>query len=55
MGFEIDFLPVGEGEKSGDAIALRYGNLSGTRSEQTVLVVDGGTLDSGAALVDHVK
>jgi beta-lactamase superfamily II metal-dependent hydrolase len=55
MGFEIDFLPVGEGEKSGDAIALRYGNLFGPRSEQTVLVVDGGTLDSGAALVEHVK
>jgi beta-lactamase superfamily II metal-dependent hydrolase len=55
MSFEIDFLPVGQGEKSGDAIALRYGNLSGPRSEQTVLIVDGGTLDSGAALVDHVK
>jgi glyoxylase-like metal-dependent hydrolase (beta-lactamase superfamily II) len=55
MSFEIDFLPVGEGEKSGDAIALRYGNLSGPRSEQTVLVVDGGTLDSAEAVVDHVK
>ena len=55
MGLEIDFLPVGEGEKSGDAIALRYGNLFGPRSEQTVLVIDGGTLDSGARLVEHVK
>jgi beta-lactamase superfamily II metal-dependent hydrolase len=55
MGFEIDFLPVGKGEKSGDAIALRYGNLSGSRAEQTILIVDGGTLDSGAALVDHVR
>jgi hypothetical protein len=27
IGYEIDFLPVGEGEKSGDAIALRWGNL----------------------------
>ena len=43
MGLEIDFLSVGEGEKSGDAIALRYGNLFGPRSEQTVLVIDGGT------------
>ena len=23
MGFEVDFLPVGDGEKSGDAITLR--------------------------------
>jgi len=55
MGFEIDFLPVGEGEKSGDAITLRYGNLFGSRSEQMVLVVDGGTLDSGAKLVAHLE
>lgn len=25
MGYEIDFLSVGNGEKSGDAIAVRYG------------------------------
>jgi hypothetical protein len=24
MEYEFDFLPVGEGEKSGDAICLRY-------------------------------
>jgi len=28
MGFEIDFLPVGN-EKPGNAIALRFGNLHG--------------------------
>jgi beta-lactamase superfamily II metal-dependent hydrolase len=55
MGFEIDFLPVGEGEKSGDAIAIRHGNLHGTRSEQFVMVIDGGTIDSGDALVEHVQ
>ena len=27
IGYEIDFLAVGDGEKSGDAIALRFGNL----------------------------
>lgn len=54
MGFEIDFLPVGDGEKSGDAIALRFGNLYGNRSEQTVITIDGGTLESGDALVDHI-
>jgi hypothetical protein len=27
MGHEIDFLPVGQGEHSGDAIAFRFGSL----------------------------
>src|SRR5262252_3385906 len=53
-GYEIDFLAVGEGASSGDAIALRYGNLSGPRSEQTVVTIDGGNLESGDALVKHV-
>jgi beta-lactamase superfamily II metal-dependent hydrolase len=53
MAYEIDFLPVGDGEKSGDAIAMRYGNLQG--GEQTVAVIDGGTKESGEALVNHVK
>lgn len=55
MGFEIDVLPVGEGEKSGDAIALRFGNLFGNRNEQYVMVIDGGTKDSGENLIQHVK
>jgi hypothetical protein len=45
--YEIDFLPVGDGARSGDAIALRYGNLEGTRAEQTVVVIDGGFTDDG--------
>lgn len=52
MAYEIDFLPVGDGEKSGDAIALRFGNL--TTREQTVVVLDGGTKESGKALVEHI-
>lgn len=55
MGYEVDFLAVGEGSKSGDAIALRYGNLYGDRSEQTVVVIDGGFSDSGTQLVEHIK
>ena len=55
MGFEVDFLPVGEGEKSGDAIAIRGGNLTGPRTEQFVIIIDGGTLDSGDALVGHIQ
>lgn len=50
-GFEIDFLPVGNGERSGDAIAIRYGSPG----DYKVLVYDGGTTESGQALVDHIK
>lgn len=55
MGYEIDYLPVGDGSRSGDAIALRYGNLYGSRSEQRVVVVDGGFTDDGEALVEHIR
>ncbi len=50
-GYEIDFLPVGNGERSGDAIAVRYG----TPGIYKVMVYDGGTKESGQALVDHIK
>src|SRR5580693_2236869 len=53
-GFEIDFLPVGEG-RSGDAIALRFGNLTGERKDQVVVVIDGGFKESGEKLVEHIK
>lgn len=51
IGFEIDFLPVGNGDRSGDAIAIRYG----TSGNYKVLVYDGGTRESGQQLVDHIK
>ncbi|HXM22432.1 MAG TPA: MBL fold metallo-hydrolase [Terriglobales bacterium] len=53
MAYEIDFLPVGDGERSGDAIALRFGNLQ--MGDQTVVTIDGGTKESGEALVQHIK
>ncbi len=55
MAFEIDYIPVGEGERSGDAIAIRYGNFVNEPKEQTVIVIDGGFKDSGAKLVEHIK
>lgn len=56
MAYEIDFLPVGDGSKSGDAIALRYGNLnSGDPTQQMVIVIDGGYTDDGKALVELIK
>ena len=42
MAFEIDLLPVGSGKKSGDCIAMRYGDLVNGKEKQTVIVVDGG-------------
>ncbi len=51
IGYEIDFLPVGSGSRSGDAIAMRYGSPGNYK----VMVYDGGTKDAGQALVDHIK
>jgi len=51
VGYEIDFLAVGDGERSGDAIAVRYGIPGAYR----VMVFDGGNKDSGQALVDHIR
>jgi beta-lactamase superfamily II metal-dependent hydrolase len=50
-----DFLPVGDESKGGDAIALRYGDLYGSRDRQTVIVIDGGYTDDGEALVQHIS
>jgi beta-lactamase superfamily II metal-dependent hydrolase len=55
MGYEVDFLPAERGSKSGDAIALRLGDLNaGDRDDQFVAIVDGGYTESGHALVEHV-
>jgi len=51
IGYEIDFIKVGDGERSGDAIAVRYGSPGAYK----VMVVDGGNKDSGQALVHHIK
>jgi beta-lactamase superfamily II metal-dependent hydrolase len=52
MGVEIDMLAVGDGARSGDAIAIRYGTaLFGYR----VMIIDGGTKASGERLVQHVR
>jgi beta-lactamase superfamily II metal-dependent hydrolase len=52
--YEIDFLPVGDGERGGDAIAMRFGSQL-TPQQQNVVVLDGGTQQSGAALVSHIQ
>lgn len=50
---EIDFLPVGEGEKSGDAIAMRFGSFD--EGTQRVVIIDGGDKAAGEKLVELVK
>jgi beta-lactamase superfamily II metal-dependent hydrolase len=54
MAFEIDYLAVGEGEKAGDCIALRFGDLS-SLDNQKVVVIDGGFIDTGEELIKHVN
>lgn len=48
---EIEFLPVGEGSKPGDAIVVRYGG----QNSWELLVIDGGGLAAGRELVDHIR
>ncbi len=55
MAFEIEYIPVGDGEKSGDAIILRFGNLTGPREEQTIIVIDAGFEVSGEEVVKHIN
>lgn len=55
MGYEIDFLPVGEGSKSGDAILLRFGDLTGPRHQQVVVLIDGGFQDTADAVIAHLR
>ncbi|MEO6325436.1 MAG: hypothetical protein ABIQ65_12485, partial [Thermoanaerobaculia bacterium] len=48
---EIEFLPVGEGARPGDAIVVRYGSANAYE----LMVIDGGNLDSGRAVVSHLR
>lgn len=50
---EVDFLWIGEETQTGDAIACRFTHPS-TR-EQIVFLIDGGFVETGARIVDHVR
>lgn len=53
---EIDFLPVGDGSRSGDAITLRFGIVENSIwKTQTVFVIDGGNSQSGNQIVEHIN
>jgi hypothetical protein len=49
-GLEVEFLPVGEKSRAGDAIAIRYGEPHSFQ----LIVVDGGTAASGETLMEHL-
>ncbi len=51
--YEVDFLPVGDGEDSGDAIALRFSHPDTGRWVR--VIIDAGFADDGEALVEHVR
>lgn len=49
--YEIEFLPVGNGEKSGDCILFHYIE----NQQEKIIVYDGGTKTSGEEMVNHIK
>lgn len=50
MNYEIEFHPVGDASKAGDAISIRYG----TQGNYQAVVIDGGTDGAGDSLVEHI-
>ena len=51
MNCEIEFLPVGDGSKAGDAIVVRYGS----DQQYELMVIDGGSKESGEQVVGHIR
>ena len=52
--FEIDFLSVGEGARSGDAIAMRFTRPDGD-GRLAHVIIDAGFKPSGEKLIEHVE
>jgi len=57
MGFlsEVDFLGVGCESQSGDAIAVRFGQIGVPGGQESVVVIDGGFQATGPEIVAHIK
>lgn len=51
MKCEVEFLAVGKASRPGDAIVIRYGEPD----VYSLMIVDGGTEDTGAELVEHIR
>jgi beta-lactamase superfamily II metal-dependent hydrolase len=47
---EIEFLPVGDASKAGDAIVVRYGDEDAFE----LMLVDGGHAETGTSIVEHL-
>lgn len=54
MSYEVDILAVGD-SKSGDAIALRFGDFINNPGDQKVVVIDGGFRADGEKLVKRIR
>lgn len=56
MSYELDFLPVGEGSKSGDAILFRFWDdtKGETEKNQKVCIIDGGYSENGEYIKKHI-
>lgn len=50
--YDLDVLAVGDGERSGDAMAIRYSMNGGN---WRVMVIDGGNQDAGDRLVELIR
>jgi beta-lactamase superfamily II metal-dependent hydrolase len=48
---EIEFLAVGDGSKAGDAIVIRYGDVTA----YNLMLIDGGHAETGENIVAHLK
>ena len=51
MNCEIEFLPVGEASKGGDAIIVRYGY----ERDYRLMLIDGGHTATGKMVVEHLR
>jgi glyoxylase-like metal-dependent hydrolase (beta-lactamase superfamily II) len=51
MNCEIEFMPVGESSRAGDAIVVRYGELH----DYKIMLIDGGTSATGEEIVLHLR
>ncbi|MGB8423142.1 ComEC/Rec2 family competence protein [Paraburkholderia sp.] len=51
MKCEVEFMPVGDASRAGDSIIVRYGE----ENDYKLMVIDGGTTDSGEKLVEHLR
>lgn len=56
MSYELDFLPVGEATKSGDAILFRFWDetIGETEENQKVCLIDGGYAENGENIKKHI-